>query len=85
MDYVQAQAKAAVDRLLPQRQERVAIQTGNENPDHVLHLLWHLLDLTKAAYPTDQLKIFGDTAQGVPSQCMAIDKIIGKGNAQYYA
>ncbi|KAH9824157.1 Piwi domain-containing protein [Melampsora americana] len=39
----------------------------------------------KNAWQYRQLKIFGDTAQGVPSQCMAIDKIIGKGNAQYYA
>ncbi|KAG0151658.1 hypothetical protein CROQUDRAFT_56531 [Cronartium quercuum f. sp. fusiforme G11] len=39
----------------------------------------------KNAWQYRQLKIFGDTVQGVPSQCLSIDKVLSKGNSQYYS
>ncbi|KAG0149361.1 hypothetical protein CROQUDRAFT_653652 [Cronartium quercuum f. sp. fusiforme G11] len=39
----------------------------------------------KNAWQYRQLKIFGDTVQGVPTQCLSMDKVLAKGSPQYYA
>lgn len=39
----------------------------------------------KNAWEYRQLKIFGDSVQGIATQCLAVDKVATKANAQYYA
>lgn len=39
----------------------------------------------KNAWEYRQLKVFGDSVQGIATQCLAVDKVLTKGNAQYYA
>jgi len=39
----------------------------------------------KNSWEYRQLKIFGDARQGIATQCLAVDKVLTKGNAQYFA
>ncbi|CAH7687749.1 Piwi domain-domain-containing protein [Phakopsora pachyrhizi] len=39
----------------------------------------------KNAWQYRQIKVFGDSQRGLATQCLAIDKVVSKGNAQYYA
>lgn len=39
----------------------------------------------KNAWQYRQVKLFGDSMHGVATQCLSIDKLTTKGNAQYYA
>ncbi|KAA1064416.1 hypothetical protein PGT21_002123 [Puccinia graminis f. sp. tritici] len=39
----------------------------------------------KTAWEYRQIKLFGDSLQGIATQCLAVDKVVNKGNAQYFA
>ncbi|KAH9445098.1 hypothetical protein MJO28_012811 [Puccinia striiformis f. sp. tritici] len=39
----------------------------------------------KTAWEYRQIKVFGDSTQGIATQCFAVDKVTTKGNAQYFA
>lgn len=46
----------------------------------------HLIRIAERSCQCSQLKIFGDSKRGVPSQCLSIDKVLSQGkNPQYYA